>query len=212
MVAIRKRSTANFPKNEHFLTPDTHMYVSRRKKWSFFGKFGLLCFIVIIVLRVSPFLYYQRNDCLFMFKVADVISSWNHDIILYCRNQKSVSGIQTVHITNCLHMSKGIWEQIPTAYHIFNVVFPYMVSENPYFVSGDMLMSWLIRIDLYWIIDSLKNKSCESSTRNLIDSWKSRRYLVGIILPARMENWCLAITCRVDYMPGCWCRDCYLNM
>lgn len=107
MVAIRKRSTANFPKNEHFLTPDTHMYVLRRKKCSSFGKFGLLCFIVIIVLRVSPFLYYQRNDYLFMFKVADVISSWNHDIILYCRHQKSVSGIQTVHITNCLHMLKG---------------------------------------------------------------------------------------------------------
>lgn len=180
MVAIRKRSTANFPENEHFLTPDTHMYVLRRTYWS-------ALFYCNHRFESFPFSLLPKK-WLFMFKVADVISSWNHDIILYCRHQKSVSGIQTVHIINCLHMSKGIWEQIPTAYHIFNVVFPYMVSENRYFVSSDMFMSWLIRIDLYWIIDSLKNKSCESSTRNLIDSWKSRRYLVGIILPAGMEN------------------------
>ena len=34
----RKQSTPNFPKNEHFLPPDTHMYVcvSECKKCSFF--------------------------------------------------------------------------------------------------------------------------------------------------------------------------------
>ena len=42
----RKQSTPNFPKNEHFLPPDTHMYVcvSGSKKCSFYGKFGVLFF------------------------------------------------------------------------------------------------------------------------------------------------------------------------
>ena len=45
---IRKQSLPNFPKNEHFLPPGTHTYVcvSEGKKCSFFGKFGLLCFLV----------------------------------------------------------------------------------------------------------------------------------------------------------------------
>ena len=40
----RKQSTANFPKNEHSLPPEMHMYmcVSVGKKCSFFGKFGVL--------------------------------------------------------------------------------------------------------------------------------------------------------------------------
>ena len=35
---------SNFPKNKHFLNPDTHTYVclSGDKKSSFFGKFGVL--------------------------------------------------------------------------------------------------------------------------------------------------------------------------
>ena len=43
----RKQSMPNFPKNKHFLLPDTHMYVcvSGDKKRSFFGKFGVLCFL-----------------------------------------------------------------------------------------------------------------------------------------------------------------------
>ena len=38
----RKQSTPNFPKNEHFLPPDTH--ISRAKKYSFFAKFDKLCY------------------------------------------------------------------------------------------------------------------------------------------------------------------------
>ena len=43
----RKQSTSNFPKNEHFLPPDTHTYmcVSGDKKCSFFGK--LACFVFL---------------------------------------------------------------------------------------------------------------------------------------------------------------------
>ena len=45
-VVQEKQNTPNFPKNEHFLPPDTHTYVcvSGGKKPSFFGKFGVLCF------------------------------------------------------------------------------------------------------------------------------------------------------------------------
>ena len=43
----RKQSMPNFPKNEHFLYPDTHTYacVLGGKKCSFFGVFGMLCWI-----------------------------------------------------------------------------------------------------------------------------------------------------------------------
>ena len=43
----RKQSTQNFPKNEHFLLPntDTYVCVSVFKKCLFFGKFGVLCFL-----------------------------------------------------------------------------------------------------------------------------------------------------------------------
>ena len=40
MCVSRKQSTPNFPKNEHFLPPDTHTCVG--KKYLFFGKFGVL--------------------------------------------------------------------------------------------------------------------------------------------------------------------------
>ena len=45
----------NFPKNEYFLPPDTHTYVcvSGGKKYSFFGKFGVLCFLETPVLRFA---------------------------------------------------------------------------------------------------------------------------------------------------------------
>ena len=45
----KKQSMLNFPKNEHFFSPDTH--VSEGKKYSFFGKFGVLCFLETPVLR-----------------------------------------------------------------------------------------------------------------------------------------------------------------
>ena len=46
MGVSKKKSTPNFPKNEHFLVPDPHTYVcvSEGKKCSFFGKLGVLCF------------------------------------------------------------------------------------------------------------------------------------------------------------------------
>ena len=55
MGISRKQSTPNFPKNDNALPPDTHTYmcvsvgkkcgVSGGKKCSFFGKFGVLCFL-----------------------------------------------------------------------------------------------------------------------------------------------------------------------
>ena len=58
----RKQSMRNFAKNEHFLPPDTNIYlcVSGGKKCLFFGKFGVLCFLVISVLRFALLPYYPR--------------------------------------------------------------------------------------------------------------------------------------------------------
>ena len=58
----RKQSTPNFPKNKHFLSLDTHTYVcvSGGKKCSFFGKFGMLCFLKTPVLRFALSPYYRR--------------------------------------------------------------------------------------------------------------------------------------------------------
>ena len=58
----RKESTSNFMKNKHFLPSDTHKYVcvSRGRKYSFFGKFGELCFLVTSVLRFVLLPYCRR--------------------------------------------------------------------------------------------------------------------------------------------------------
>ena len=60
MVVTRKQSTPNFPKNEHFLPPDTHTCVSGGKKCLVFGKFAILSFLVTPVLRFALFPYCRR--------------------------------------------------------------------------------------------------------------------------------------------------------
>ena len=56
----RKQSMPFFPKNEHFLPLDTHTYVcvSGSMKCLFFGKFGVLCFLLTSVFRFSILPYY----------------------------------------------------------------------------------------------------------------------------------------------------------
>ena len=58
----RKLIMPNFPKNEHFLPLDRYTYVcvSGGKKCSFFGKFGVLCFLITSVLRFAILQYYRR--------------------------------------------------------------------------------------------------------------------------------------------------------
>ena len=58
----KKTKQAKFSEKQHFLPPDTHRYVcvSRSKKCSFFGKFGLLCFLVTPVLRFALLPYCRR--------------------------------------------------------------------------------------------------------------------------------------------------------
>ena len=60
---IAKQSKPNFPKNEHFLPPDTHTYVCvlGGKKCSFFRKFGVLCLLETPVLRFALLPYYRRK-------------------------------------------------------------------------------------------------------------------------------------------------------
>ena len=50
-----KPSWSEFPKNKHFLPPDTHTHVcvSGGKKCSFFGNFGMLCFLETPILRFT---------------------------------------------------------------------------------------------------------------------------------------------------------------
>ena len=62
MCVTRKQSTSNFPKNNNFLPPQTHtcVCVSGGKKYSFFGKLGVLCFLVTSVLRYALLPYYRR--------------------------------------------------------------------------------------------------------------------------------------------------------
>ena len=62
MGVSRKQSTQNFPKNEPFLPSDTHtrVSVSRGKKYSFFGKTGMLCFLETPVLRFALLPYYRH--------------------------------------------------------------------------------------------------------------------------------------------------------
>ena len=61
----RKQNMLNFPKNEHFLPSDTHTQVcvyQGDKKCSFFGKFGVLCFLVTPILRFALLPCYRRNN------------------------------------------------------------------------------------------------------------------------------------------------------
>ena len=59
----KKKSTSNFPENKHILPPDTHtnVCISRGKKYSLFGKFGVLCFLVTSVLRFALLNYYRQS-------------------------------------------------------------------------------------------------------------------------------------------------------
>ena len=61
-VFQEKKSTPNVPRDEHFFPPDTYTYVcvSGCKKCSFFGKFGMLCFLETPVLRFALLPYYPR--------------------------------------------------------------------------------------------------------------------------------------------------------
>ena len=70
-----KQSMPKFPKNRHFLPPDTHtcVCVSGGKKCLFFGNFGVLCFPETPILRFALFPYYRRISEMFLF----VNSSFN---------------------------------------------------------------------------------------------------------------------------------------
>ena len=66
----RKQCTPNFPKNKYFSPPD-EIY-SGGKKCSFFGKFGVHCFLVTSVLGFALLLYYRRVMlCTFSFCIRN---------------------------------------------------------------------------------------------------------------------------------------------
>ena len=53
----KKTKHTKFSENEHFLPPDTH---KGGKKSSFFGKFGVLYFLLTSVLRFTIMPYYRQ--------------------------------------------------------------------------------------------------------------------------------------------------------
>ena len=57
-----------FQKMNIFYPPDTYVCVSGGKKCLFFGKFGVLCFLVTYVLRFTLFPYYQRMMVIVIWK------------------------------------------------------------------------------------------------------------------------------------------------
>ena len=67
----KKTKHVKFSEKRSFHTPDTHTYicVSGGKTFSFFGKFGLLCFLVASVLRFTLLPYYWRNVSSLMFNL-----------------------------------------------------------------------------------------------------------------------------------------------
>ena len=75
---FQKRSTLNVPKNKHFLPHDTHTYVcvSGGKRYSFFGKFGVLCFLETPVLRFALLPYYRRI-CVLQLSVNQIVTLKN---------------------------------------------------------------------------------------------------------------------------------------
>ena len=85
----RKQSTTNFPKNKHFLPPDTHTYVcvSGGNKCSFFGKFRVLCFLKTPISRFALLPYYQRIVTFLVTKeVSTFLSHYNKLVRLFCQH------------------------------------------------------------------------------------------------------------------------------
>ena len=68
-----------FSKKPTFFIPDSYMSVSVGIKRSFFGKFGLLCFLDTSVLRFTYLLYYWRHiiiisvDLFFIFSLIFIV-------------------------------------------------------------------------------------------------------------------------------------------
>ena len=91
----RKLSTPNFPKNEHFLPPDTHVFfckktngainyfvkklvcVSGSKKCTLFEKSCVLCFFVNLRFEISPFALSPISWSSFA-TLSFLILQWNH--------------------------------------------------------------------------------------------------------------------------------------
>ena len=82
MGVSRKQSTPNFPKNEHFLPPVKHRHVcvSRGKKCSVVGKFGVLNFLETPVWRFSLLPYYRQIN----YKVTENVTHDQKSINIRC--------------------------------------------------------------------------------------------------------------------------------
>ena len=93
----RRLQARDFSKIEHFLPPDTHtcVCVSEGQKCAFFGKFGVLCFLVSSVLRFAFLSYYRRNNFLVIF--------WGYKIGTLGRNNLNILPILIFFSKNLLY-------------------------------------------------------------------------------------------------------------
>ena len=96
-------TSKRFFENRTFLTtwyahiPDTHtcVCVSEGQKCAFFGKFGVLCFLVSSVLRFAFLSYYRRNNFLVIF--------WGYKIGTLGRNKLNILPILIFFSKNLLY-------------------------------------------------------------------------------------------------------------
>ena len=123
MGVSRKQSTPNFPKNEHFLPPDTHTYVcvTGAKKCLFFGKFGELCFLKTPIMRFAFLPYYRRSDSIIFLLLTEIAdkTGLTNSTFNFNPSFSLNSAICEIESTNVfehlwLNILNHLWEKQPT--------------------------------------------------------------------------------------------------
>ena len=88
----RKQSTPRFPKNEHFLPPDTHTYVyisgGGKKSW-FFRKIWCALFSWNTRLKTALLPYYRQNYKKVILQKIIIKVSPNYTVTFFLQKQKN---------------------------------------------------------------------------------------------------------------------------
>ena len=125
----RKHSKSNFPKNKHFLppflTPCTHTHEIQSKKWSFFGKFGVLCFLETPVLRFSLLPYCRQLGHLYFTEMSkQPLEIFSNLGIVKC----------SIYKTSMMHSIDNFRSNSHSgANHTMHVSLFYLISKNQVF-------------------------------------------------------------------------------
>ena len=126
----------NFPKNEYFSPPDTHMYVwiSGDKKCSFFGKFGVLCFLVTSVLKFTLLLPMRDiHTATYTYSIL-LVGVVMHDLValetatsdyVESNSEKLINFHKMVLVSNILEQILRVTQEHPDVHpkkEVFNVI------------------------------------------------------------------------------------------